>query len=42
MDGLLGGGGKRYVAPLSNYLGGGLPPPLPTPMLQKVSCEINV
>ena len=31
-----GGGGKRYVAPLSNYWGGGGRsgplPPLPTPM----------
>ena len=36
MGGLLrgGGGGKGYVAPLSNYWGGGggLAPSLPTPM----------
>ena len=34
---IIGGGAKGYVAPLSNYWGGGLPPPplpppLPTPM----------
>ena len=33
MGGLLGGGGaKGMLAPLSNYWGGGLAPPLPTPM----------
>ena len=33
MGGLLGGGGKGYVAPPSNYLGGTGPHPLPTPMV---------
>ena len=37
MGGLLGGGGKGYVGPPSQIIGGGgpappLPPPLPTPM----------
>ena len=38
MGGLLGGGAKGMLAPLSNYLGrgggggGGAGPPLPTPM----------
>ena len=32
VGGLLGGGGKGYVGPPSQIIGGGLAPPLPTPM----------
>ena len=37
-----GGGGKGYVAPLSNYWGGGAGPPLPTPMKKKNISLISV
>ena len=32
MGGLLGEGGKGYVGPLSQIIGGAFPPPPPTPM----------